>query len=448
MPGLFGDAAEYGRGLLAAYDKWPGLAGLLGMQPAAEQIAQAGQAAQGKPLNDRGAVQAFLDSPVAMMMSTDPIKSVRAAKAALPMDEASRMARARDMGFDTETPWFHGSERIDRVLETGKLDPRRATSGPMPYFTDSPELASNYAKNKPDTSRVAADDGKISNYFTVAPKDLGLGGRSPIDVERSWHFLSPEKKAEILEKARRVGYLDIDQATGPFTLHPSGVEASLSGDHFNWLMKTEARGNPLTALRAMWHDGGSLVGSESDLATIYKLAGYPHAISEYNAPWTQANGVLPAMLRMEKPLNTSNKAELEALIPKLRESLKYTRQTKEKYGVDMWDKNSRYSPREWVDALEDGLAKGENSYVWTSIPDKITEQLKRLGYDGILDVSGKGGGPNHSVAIPFSPNQVRSRFAVFDPTKKDSSNLLAGISALAAPVATAATGGLLGGGEY
>jgi hypothetical protein len=76
MPGLFGDAAEYGRGLLAAYDKWPGLAGLLGMPSAAAQIAQAGQAAQGKPLNDRGAVQAFLDSPVAMMMSTDPIRRV------------------------------------------------------------------------------------------------------------------------------------------------------------------------------------------------------------------------------------------------------------------------------------------------------------------------------------------------------------------------------------
>ena len=47
-----------------------------------------------------------------------------------------------------DTPFFHGTERIDRLLAKEGLDPKRATSGPMPYGTDSPEIASNYAKNK------------------------------------------------------------------------------------------------------------------------------------------------------------------------------------------------------------------------------------------------------------------------------------------------------------
>jgi hypothetical protein len=94
---------------------------------------------------------------------------------------------------------------------------------------------------------------------------------------------------------------------------------------------------------------------------------------------------------------------------------------------DLWDKNSRYTPKEWVAALEADLAKGDNSYVWTSIPDKVTARLKAMGYDGIIDKGGKGGGNEHRVAIPFDANQVRSPRAKFDPAKKGSSDLLAGL---------------------
>ena len=97
---------------------------------------------------------------------------VTGGKLGLPMDEASRMARAADQGY--EGPWYHGSMRTDRLTDSGKIDPRRATSGPMPFFSNDPEMASGYAMGKKgDTS--LEDYGDVRQYFTVDPKDVMRG---------------------------------------------------------------------------------------------------------------------------------------------------------------------------------------------------------------------------------------------------------------------------------
>ena len=332
--------------------------------------------------------------------------------------------RAAAMGFDIE--FNHGTQRLDRLLEKKAFDPKRATSGPMPYGTNDTAIASNYAASKADTSRVADDSGDIRNYFQVAPKDIGISGRSPLSVEQSWHFLPQEQKQQILANAKRVGYENLDEATGPFTLHPEGVDATLSSDHFDYLMR-QHRNNPLSALREMWHDGGDLVNSPEELADIYKLAGYKAPISQSNAPWFSANGVFSGKARMDSPIDTSNADELTSkVIPALKDAFKGDRTRLKPYGADMWDKNTRFTPKQWVDELEKDVGSGANSSVWTTIPDKVTDQLKALGYDGILDTGGKMGGVGHQVAIPFAPNQVRSNFAAFDPLRKHEADLLAG----------------------
>lgn len=346
---------------------------------------------------------------------------------ALDMSQEARMARATEQGFDG--PWYHGSERTDRLTEAGKIDPKRATSGPMPFFTDNPAIASNYATLKSDTSLALRDVGNVSDYFTVAPRDLGIGGRSPISVERSWAFLPQEVKADILAKAKRVGYEDLERGEGAMVLHPDGVNGTNAGDQFDYLMKREHRGNPLGALRELWHDSGRMVGEESMMSDIYRLAGYPHQISEAAAPWTQASGVMPAMLQMKNPLNTENRdLMVSEVLPKLEEMFKGDRSRRKEFGADQWDKNTRYTPREWVEQAKSDYAAGDNSFVFTSIPDKVTEAFRKLGYDGILDSGGKGGGHGHRVAIPFGPEQVRSQFAKFDP-KNDGKSVILGAGA-------------------
>ena len=339
------------------------------------------------------------------------------------------MDRAKALGFNID--YKHGTERLDRLLEKNSLDPRRATSGPMPYGTDSAEIASNYAKGKPDTS-IEFDD--IASAFQVSPKQLGLRGSSPYNVEQSWHYLPEETKADILDKYKRVGYANKDMAEGDYILHPAGTNGSIAGDeHLNYVLQNN-KNNPLAALRDLWHDSGQLYGNEEDLNKIYQLAGYPHAISNSNAPFFSASGVLTGKANISNPLVTSNYEEISNIIPKLENAFKRDRTTLEQYGADSWAKNTRFTPKQWVEALKNDNAKGENSYVWTSIPDKVTNELKNLGYNGILDTGGKGGGQGHQVVIPFRPNQVRSQFAAFDPARTNEPDLLAG--AMALPIAT------------
>ena len=60
----------------------------------------------------------------------------------LPMDEASRMARAREMGFDTETPLYHGTwENEDFAAFNPSM---RGRIGPGVYLSPDPEKANRF----------------------------------------------------------------------------------------------------------------------------------------------------------------------------------------------------------------------------------------------------------------------------------------------------------------
>lgn len=71
----------------------------------------------------------------------------------LPMDFESRMARAKEMGFDIETPWYHGTNHDFDTFDYGKLghggggDPGNPMSTHGAFFTKDPDLAASYGRN-------------------------------------------------------------------------------------------------------------------------------------------------------------------------------------------------------------------------------------------------------------------------------------------------------------
>ena len=334
--------------------------------------------------------------------------------------------RMTALGYE---PFAHGTERLDRLLQTNQIDPRRATSGPMPFGTSSEPLASNYAMSKRDTSRIAQDTGEFENYYQTEARNIGGRGNRLINVERTFYSLPPETQKTIRERIYRVGYENPDLSEGALTLHNKPGAGITSDDHIKFILERESNNNPLTALRKLWLESGQLYGNEEEMSKIYRLAGYPHEITQTNAPWTEAKGVLTGAVRMTNPLNTQDTVMLqEKVLPALKETVKGDR-TKLKRGADPWAKESRFTPKDWVTELEQDLATGRNSHVWTSIPDKITKALKDQGFDGIKDISGKSGTSDvQTVLIPFEPSQVRSRFAAFDPAKITSPDLLAGVA--------------------
>src|SRR5262245_10550104 len=65
------------------------------------------------------------------------------AKPRLPMDLASRMARAREMGFDTDRTLYHGTSSTFDEFNPGNRSI---------YLTDKPEIADIYANVRKDES--------------------------------------------------------------------------------------------------------------------------------------------------------------------------------------------------------------------------------------------------------------------------------------------------------
>ena len=84
--------------------------------------------------------------------------------------------------------------------------------------------------------------------------------------------------------------------------------------------------------------------------------------------------------------------------------------------ADMWDKNN-VVPEEFVSRLQNDIKNG-TTYSWTSIPDFVTDVLKKNGYDGIIDKGGKQGGTIHQVVIPFYSEQIK-QITNENPTKEN-----------------------------
>lgn len=321
-----------------------------------------------------------------------------------------RLERARQQGFNTDQVWYHGTKRLDRVLEGDSLKPSRATSGPMPFFTDSPELASGYTR-KTDTSIGGAGD--YEDWFRVS---VGKGRAK--NLNNVFANLSPQKRLEVREKIRNIG----EDENGNISLSGNSI---VSQDHWDYTLR-EYGNDPIKAAQDIWLNSGNLYDAEEKFIKVLKLAGIDKKI-EFKDPWAEHPGILPVFARVNNPLDTGDTNALVQVLARLEEAGKNKRYKKQKLGVDPWDK-SQIGIREFTDRLREDLERG-TTYAWTSVPDDVTKELKdHFGYDGILDNSGKfkkDPGNQNKVLIPFNVSDVRSVNAQFDPKKTDSKNLLA-----------------------
>lgn len=300
---------------------------------------------------------------------------------------------------------YHGAARPDRIGT--RFRKSRATSGPMAFFTDDPAIASNYSEGKKDTSLDHPDDYAGWYKYKV--------GRSKVDIDRAWYFMSPEQRTELaakLPKVSRVVTKDADgyeHDTDEFEL---GDDYAVAGkDHWEWTTK-EHRGNVLGAAVDIWLNGGTLFDQEEMFGKVLKAAGLKDF--EYDPPHASYSAVIPVYLSIKNPLVSTEIPD--SVVEALDKASRRQRIPDPNSGVDQWDKRAR-NPHAWMDYLRENIRK-EESYAFTVVPDWVTKTLQKLGYDGIRDAGGKGGGEKHSVWIPFEETQVKSASGnrgTFDP---------------------------------
>ena len=284
---------------------------------------------------------------------------------------------------------YHGTKRKDRIGSVFRKE--RATSGPMAFFTDLYDIAENYSRNKQDTS---IDNPPYEEQFRIK----NLHGDMPLHVK--WRALSPAKQQEITEKASHVTEDDDGNI-----VYDEDIDYGIG--NFKYEIKA-FRGNAIRALEEGWLNGGTLFGDEGRFLEVLKLAGVEGKEFEgmfFDDPNATDEGVFHVFMDMKKPFDTS-KDITKGFMRSLRAAAKKAPKQEYEDGVDFWDKRS-ISPMEFVERVEHDLENG-TTHAWTAIPDWVTVLLRKKGYDGIRDTGGKNSGAEHTVYIPFEPNQIKS----------------------------------------
>ena len=298
--------------------------------------------------------------------------------------------------------YYHGTARGDRV---GTLfDPERATSGPMAFFTDNPEIAEGYSKSKADTSMSYDPD--YDSYETQFRVNINGNDMSLINA---WRYLPMSAKARIKDRAEHTHYDWEDYETLVYD-----EETTEANGGFSWQLR-EARGNVFQALNEQWLNSGTLFREENKYLDVLKFIGVYDEFKKlgygdpyYKDPYYREEKVFEVYLNVTNPFHTADVDE--EFLNDARDWVDNTDLSiyeSETADSDLWDKRS-LDPYEWLDRLESDIENG-TTHAWTSIPDVITDFLKEYGgYDGIVDAGGKHTGYGHQVVIPFYSEQIKN----------------------------------------
>lgn len=298
--------------------------------------------------------------------------------------------------------YYHGTGRADRVGYF--FDPERATSGPMAFFTDDEEIATNYSRDKADTS-LAYENEDANNYYNQFVVDVDGEEVNLLDY---WHYLSPQQKAEFSERAGQITR-DWDNDYDSFVLEEGNTKGNGGYAQDPYTVR-QARGNVFRMLEDAWLWSGDLFNEEEEFLKILDLLGVENA--RYKDPNYREEKVYEVYLNITHPLVTSEiDEEFADDLEDWLDSTDLESYTRETADADFWDKNN-WDPYEWLDKLRDDIANG-TTYAWTSIPDAVTAFMKEYGdgyepYDGIVDTGGKYHDAGHQVVIPFYSNQIKN----------------------------------------
>ena len=308
------------------------------------------------------------------------------------MQEAQRLVdeAAKENGYTIKA--FHGTSRADRVGNV--FLPERATSGPMAFFTDNREIAERYSRDKADTS--LAYDEEYSDYYTQFR--VTRNGKS-LSIGDLWKYLPMAERTKIKNAAPHIRF---DEDYDKVIYDPAAQHGNGAYDAYEL---NRNKGNVLNTLVSTWLESGDLYNREADFLDVLRLVGLNDV--EYRDPDARHEKVYETYLKIRNPFDASNVEQTfyDGLSAWLK-STDISEYERESAGADTWDKNS-VEPEQFLERVASDIEAG-TSHAWTSIPDYVTAYLKELGYDGIKDTGGKGGGESHTVWIPFSSEQVKS----------------------------------------
>ena len=245
-------------------------------------------------------------------------------KAALDMSEAARMARAKEMGFDTSKTYYRG------------LAGEPYVSNQPQYFTDNPRFASGYALGSAHISKEGQD--KVEDLLSKSKELTNLYS----SIEKRYTGTDLEKPA--------INFLSKEELSKIKEIAGEDFSNSSIGDVDLYLA----------------NEPGYLLNKADKF---------------YGEEGKQAN-VIPAHLKIKNPL--------------------------------IYDFRDKYFSNEKMKQLiEEAKKSGNDSVLFKNVTDFTPNDGLRYTGDQI---------------VVLKPQNIRSKFAEFDPAKADSSDLAAGLA--------------------
>ena len=137
------------------------------------------------------------------LLSTPIGLGAKAVRGLMDMSTPARMERAEDMGFDTDTTWYHGTNDLKSIAETG-FDPNFTGKGNDQfgsgfYFSTRPTQASSFATNLNRNKAGEVQPAGVVKSYLALKSPLVVDGTKVSNVNDLPIDLSSDDVRELLE---------------------------------------------------------------------------------------------------------------------------------------------------------------------------------------------------------------------------------------------------------
>jgi hypothetical protein len=322
---------------------------------------------------------------------------------ALDMSQAARMQRANEFGG--EANWYRGSA-IDEGDELSKKFLGENTNAPSArrgfFFASNPETASS-----PSYATMSGD--VINDYVQSRFKQLTGRNNTPEDENEAWKYLAEEATKPIVDEKFKKGF-----------------DALYNTDY---QLKNELEEILIGHIKKL---------AESD--DEYYLNQYSNYINELMRHRDDGAGEISDEL---KRMVFENIPEIERVTAAISERDNIYDALKASSRLDpKWVRGSEGAPDSIFDNAELGANVGQyklnmqNPYIHdmggsgyreTSYDEILANALSGGHDSAIIKNTYDGGKQLTDIGVIFEPNQARSIYADFNPAKRSSANLSAGI---------------------
>lgn len=344
----------------------------------------------------------------------------------LDMSEAGRMQRAREQGFDVDKPLYHGTTHDFDEFGDANHNIESHHGGGI-YLSSSPDdVARNYATNKGAdlTNRIEQRAERIQQELEDAVSDgvdhdvLRKYGVTEEQVTARTNSGLPKVEALAKELARKEIAGSHEGATVPVYARLKNPVITNGGTNPSGLRSQQPRAKPNAKptrwdFETQWDDAGEEVISE----------GGPAA---------------DLVASVERHLTDAGMSEKH--VGEVTSKLWNEISDNDGIDADAFERIMRNEPAAYI--IDEGGSPGQ-----------IIQQVYRdMGHDGIIlkdadrEFKNMGMEPGTEHTVVFDPENVRGRFAEFDPAKTKSRKLLAGVGgSIVDKVSPEAVGAVTGG---